>query len=251
MPTKRGGCGSRLDHRGRAESFTQCSQHEVLLSISESRLGGGDLLDLVLSDLAPLIKPNPVPGIADHKGILGKLSFPSPDVTLVEREVLIHAKADWKGLRRAICQSHWRHFIVIEDADLSATNFEHELLKLVRRHIPVRELCEEKRDNAWHDDLCKELIAIKRAGFGTDECILLRDKCTAGLLRAYNEFVTRTRDKLLKLKPSSREWWRQSQSLMSLGVAREVIPLLRRPDGSWAKTPLDKANLLADTFSTK
>ena len=36
-----------------------------------------------------------------------------------------------------------------------------------------------------------------------------------------------------------------------MGSAREVIPPLRRPDGSWATTSLDKARLLADTFATK
>ncbi len=212
---------------------------------------GEYLLDLVLSDLGSLVKAKTVPGIADHNGILGKFSFPLPEITVVEREFFQYSKANWAGLRRAISDTDWRRFIDSGDADASATNFEHELERLIRAYIPSRIFYDEKKDHAWLDDRCKEMVAAKRAAFGTDEYFLRRDECTRGLLQAYNDFVARTRAKLGNLKPSSREWWRISKSLLSMGSAREVIPPLRRPDGSWATTSLDKARLLADTFATK
>ena len=42
-----------------------------------------------------------------------------------------------------------------------------------------------------------------------------------------------------------------SKSLLSMGSSREVVPPLRRIDGSWAKSALEKANLLAQTFANK
>ena len=72
-----------------------------------------------------------------------------------------------------------------------------------------------------------------------------------GLLEAYNAFIVHTRAKLSSLKPSSREWWKISRSLMSLGGSAEVIPPLKDSDGNWATTASEKANLLADIFEKK
>ena len=211
----------------------------------------GNLLDLVLSDLGPLVKAKTVPGIADHKGILGTLSFPLPEIVTVQREVFMYSKANWGGLQRAIDATDWRRYILSGDADSSAANFERELTRLIHKFVPSRIFSDEKRDHAWLDERCKELVAAKRAAFGTDEYVLRRDECTRGLLDAYNAYVVKIRAKLRQLKPSSREWWRISKSLMSLGSSREVIPPIRRPNGTWAKSSTEKGQLFAETFATK
>ena len=95
------------------------------------------------------------------------------------------------------------------------------------------------------------MIADKRRAWGTDAFIANRDDCTAGLLRAYHNYRRRIRGKLSKLTPSSREWWRISKSMMSMGSSTEVIPQLKRHDGTWAKSPSEKAELLATTFAAK
>ena len=212
---------------------------------------GEYLLDLVLSDLGSAVKAKVIPGIADHCAILGSLSFPLPEIAFVEREICQYSKANWQGLRRAIANTDWRRFIFADDADMSAANFERELLRLIREFVPSKVIRDEKRDHAWLDDSCKELVRRKREAFGTNDYIARRDECTAGLLAAYNAFVVRTRTKLQQLKRSSREWWRLSKSLMSMGSAREVIPPLRRKDGDWAKSSLEKANLLSECFAAK
>ena len=124
-------------------------------------------------------------------------------------------------------------------------------MRLILKFIPSRVFQDEKKDHAWLDDRCRALVAAKRAAFGTDNYVLRRDECTAGLLEAYNDFVERTRAKLEELKPSSPEWLRISKWFLSKGSVREVIPPLRRPDVSWAKTSLEKAKLLAETIATK
>ena len=133
---------------------------------------GEYLLDFVLSDLGPLVNAKAVLGIADHKGVLGKLSFPLPDISVIEREVFLYSKAKWSSLRRAICNTDWHQFISPVDADASATNFERELMRLIRKLIPSRVFHNEKKDHAWLDDRCRALVAAKRAAFGTDNSVL-------------------------------------------------------------------------------
>ena len=68
---------------------------------------------------------------------------------------------------------------------------------------------------------------------------------------AYNNYIRETKNKLRTLKRSSREWWRLSRTLMSLSSSKEVVPPLKRSDGTWAKTPVEKAEVLAETFAKK
>ena len=209
------------------------------------------LLDLVLSDLGSLVKTKVVAGIADHKGIWGSLRFPIPEAVVVERRVFLYSKAQWTDLKSALVATDWSALIVAGDADASASRFEEHLLDLIFRFIPSKIINDIKSSHEWLDDVCRRLIRRKRAAWGTDEFRVARDECTQGLLDAYHRFLKETRTKLGKLKPSSREWWRLSRSLMSLGSVNEVIPPLRCNDGSWATSASAKANLLAETFAEK
>ena len=155
--------------------------------------------------LGPRVIAKAVPGIADHKGVLGKLSFPLPDISVIEREVFFYSKAKWSSLRRAICNTDWHQYILPGDANASATSFERELLRLIRKFIPFCVFLDEKKDHAWLDDHCRALVAAKRAASGTENYVLRRDECTSGLLEAKNDFVKRTRANVAELKSSYRE----------------------------------------------
>ncbi len=209
------------------------------------------LLDLVLSDLGSLVKASVVPKIADHEGVFGSLTCPLPEVRRIQREVFVYSKADWTGMRQALRDTNWETILCTLDADRSAAAFEEFLMSLVRRFIPSQVLQDSKGEHPWLTDRCRELIRRKRAAQGTADFQRLRDECSTALLSAYNDFLQKTRDKLRKLKKSSREWWRLSRTLMSRNTSAEVIPPLRASDGSWARTPGAKASLLAQTFAAK
>ena len=125
------------------------------------------------------------------------------------------------------------------------------MLHFMHQYIPHKTITDEKSAHQWLDDGCRRLIREQRSAWGSALFVEKRDACTFGLLEAYTAFVRRTKAKLSRLKPSSREWLKISRSLMSLGGSAEVIPPLKHDDGSWASSASDKANLLADTFAKK
>ena len=206
---------------------------------------------MVLSDLGSFVQTQVLSGIADHCGILGSLAFPLPEAFIIERRVFQYSKARWKDLQNAIRVIDWTEVIKEDDADGSAKRFEERLFGLICDHIPNVVIKDIKSNHEWLDDECRKLIRLKREAWGTSSFVQCRDECTQGLLSAYYRFLYRTRRKLTKLRPSSREWWRISRALMSAGKSSDVIPPLQRADGSWAMTAQEKADLLADTFEKK
>ena len=210
-----------------------------------------NLLDLLISDLGSLAKVKIVPAIADHCGLFASFSFPVPEATTVQRQVFLYARADWSTLQKVLRDTDWLAILCANDVDGSVERFHRVLWALICDHIPSEVISETKTSHEWLDDNCRRLIRLKREAWGTLEFVTRRDECTRGLLEAYDAFVKRTRSKLSRLKRSSREWWRLSRALMSLGSAAEVVPPLKRDDGSWSTSAVDKADLLAEIFADK
>ena len=179
-----------------------CSEHGLQQHVREPTRGDY-LLDLVLSDLGPLVKSKVVAGIADHSGVLSTMACPVPEAAKVEREVFLYGQAKWTELRRAIADHVWAADIRPGDADGSARRFEERLLEYIVRYIPRKTIIDDKSEHQWLDDNCRRLIREKRAVWGTDLSITKRDACTSGLLEAYDGFMRRTRAKLSKLKHST------------------------------------------------
>ena len=181
-----------------------CSEHGLQQHVREPTRGDY-LLDLVLSDLGPLVKSKVVAGIADHSGVLSTMACPVPEAAKVEREVFLYGQAKWTELRRAIADHVWAADIRPGDADGSARRFEERLLEHIVRYIPRKTIIDDKSEHRWLDDNCRRFIREKRAAWGTDLFITKRDACTSGLLEAYNGFMRRTKAKLSKSEPSLRE----------------------------------------------
>ena len=53
------------------------------------------------------------------------------------------------------------------------------------------------------------------------------------------------------MDPSSRGWWKVANTLLTKTGCSETIPALQRANGSWAMTPAERADELADTFRAK
>ena len=75
--------------------------------------------------------------------------------------------------------------------------------------------------------------------------------CTEGLLREYGLYVERTKTRVVKLKSSSKRWWKLSNSLMFKSGQVSAIPPILGPSGVWCMTPREKAQVFADTFANK
>ena len=105
---------------------------------------GEYLLDLVISDLGPLIQTKVVAGIADHSSVLCTVRCPVPMAVLVQREVLLYGRAKGTELRQAISNHDWSSDIVHGDADGIAKRFEEKLLMFVCNFIPRKFISDEK-----------------------------------------------------------------------------------------------------------
>ena len=71
------------------------------------------------------------------------------------------------------------------------------------------------------------------------------------LSEEYLKYVERTKIKLKELSSSAKQWWKMSNSLQGRGKTSHGVQPLRRDDGTWARTALEKAELLSDTFLEK
>ncbi len=220
-----------------------------------------NLLDLVLSDCGESLSAQVIPGLSDHYGILASIKLSIPESHVVERECFNYTKADWESMRKAFAETRWCDVLppglfadeclspsVIDDGVRRLTMY---ILEVVKAHVPHRKVRAMKSTHPWLDDVCKRAILEKYRAFGTADFAAKRDACTAILLRAYHEYVGKTREELCSLKPSSKLWWKKANQLMMKASGSCSIPPLRRPDETWARTADEKAELLSSTFASK
>ena len=66
----------------------------------------------------------------------------------------------------------------------------------------------------WYNERCRELTNEKRELEGTPSYNPAVERCSRGLFQEYCKYTQRTREKLIKLRRSSKQWWRVSAQLM-------------------------------------
>ncbi len=222
----------------------------------------GYLLDRVLADCDDLLKVQVIPGLSDHRGILGSLELTAPQAVEIERECFDFKKADWDALRKAFADTGWDTIFpaefggsfeeaspdVVDDA---ARALSDHIMRMVRRHVPHRKIMVAKSSHPWLDGRCRRAIREKFCAFGTASFASKRDACTAVLREAFLAYAAKTRTELSTMKVSSKQWWSRAKQLMMKGSGVSSIPPLRREDGSWARDGASKADVLSDTFVRK
>ena len=210
-----------------------------------------NLLDLVLTDLGSLVTARVTPGISDHEAILCTMNFPVPTAEAKSREVFDFSKAQWKEMCDYLAATDWTIIIRHDDVDGSVVRFTELLLETASMFIPKILVTDGSHSHPWLDDRCRQAILRKRLARGTPEFLSLRDSCSRILMESYEKYVQKTRRKLKSMGGSSRGWWKVSKSLMQAASSRDPIPPLLRGDGTWAKSPKEKADLFANVFSNK
>ena len=213
---------------------------------------GPYLLDLVLSNLASGIRCRTVAGIHgdDHHGVLTAVNVSIPSSEPVRRQVYNFRKADWSKLKRLLRAKNWCDILSLPADDATAEMVQ-GILDTVAECIPQKWITDKVFAHPWLDDSCRKALDRKRAAIGTEGYLKFRDECSQAFLKAYNSYVTRTREKLKEMSPSSRGWWKLSGTLLTKAGTRENIPPLQREDDSWALTAKEKAEELARVFRSK
>ena len=138
--------------------------------------------------------------------------------------------------------------IAPHDVGGSVVRFAELLLDNASTFIHKILVTDGSHSHPWLDDRCREAILRKRLARGTPEFLSLRDSCSRILMESYEKYVRKTRRKLKSMGGSSRGWWKVSKSLMQVASWRDPIPPLLRGDGTWAKSPKEKADLFANVF---
>ena len=233
------------------ELETVCCLHGLRQLVSQPTRGPY-LLDLVLTDFGSGVRCRVVPGIHgnDHDGVITTVNVSIPASQPVRRKVYDFKKAKWEQLKQLLLTADWRSALALPPDDATA-NITEMILEMVSQCIPSREIWDKVWAHPWLNESCHQALLRKREAIGTAGFPARRDECSRAFVAAHDAYVTKTRDKLKELSPSSRGWWRLSGTLLEKAGNRETIPPLQRDDETWALTPGDKAAELARVFRSK
>ena len=228
---------------------------------------GKHLLDLVLTELHTDVKCIVLPELAfghcretgrqkfsDHHPVLLKVALEVPTVREVPRECWNWSKARWKELNAELATADWEALPFLGDEPFeefshSATErFTEHLLETTRKYVPVTTKYLKKATHPWLNDKCRALVEEAKAAEGTPVHLNKLRACSEGILAEYTTYVEETKKKLKQLPRSSKAWWKLIKYLQGKAEKNSSIPTLKGNDGTWAKLPEEKAELLASTF---
>lgn len=210
----------------------------------------GNLLDLVLTDLDSHTGVEILPRISDHNLLLITLALSMPSTAISERIVWDYSKANWVALRKEFAETDWT-FVEATPTDEAAVQLLNVILEACARHIPSRSIHFTCPSHPWINERCLDLLAQKTAAEGTDACRAKAEECSRGMLEEYFAYIGRVKEKLQTLRPSSAAFWKLSKKLLHKPEAGATIPALKRNDGTWARSPAEKATEFASHFQTK
>ena len=212
---------------------------------------GPYLLDLVLSDLAGLLKTSMYPGVSDHSMVLCCIDVSVPARCAVVRTGFDYARTNWNKVNSSIAQVDWVSQFSGKSVDAMVELLCQTLLRVLQAHSPTRRFADAKTRHPWLNERCRSLISMKWAAAGTDRFANIQHTCSVAIQQAYHSYMACQRRKLSKMDCSSKKWWHIAQTLMHKVQEPSSVPPLVDRDGAWAIAPLAKANLLADVFLEK
>ena len=172
---------------------------------------GENLLDLIISDL-DRCKVEILPQISDHNMVLATFDLGVPESEVIARTVFQYAKADWEQLRCDMAAFDWTLMDQVQ-VDAAERFFHDNVLAMLERHVPRREVRERKSAHQWVNDRC--LAAIRDKNEGVDGDFASRAvRCSELIFEEYLSYVQRMRDKLLRERRGSKQWCRIADEIM-------------------------------------
>ena len=212
---------------------------------------GENLLDLVLTDLDRSVVCQVLPKVEDHAAVLATVAFTVPAEYMEQRERWRYEKANWKGLKKAFCETDWAFLDTYTDVDAMQERLVQYILHTARGYIPVGKGSVRKSTHPWMNTRCLELVAAKREAEDTPEYDQKLKECSEGILEEFNKYVGRVRSDLRKLPRSSKKWWKLARGVTMGSQNKGAIPPLKGTDGNWATKPKDKCDLLLKALTEK
>ena len=169
----------------------------------------GHLLDLFLTDASNNSTVNVIPGISDYSIVTAKFDIAISRLPPLHREVWDYKHAAWDNFAKAVHDIDWR-WIDRLSPDEAAELFTKIMLDLAKKFIPTRTISVKGWTHAWFNERCLEYIRRKQEAFGRSNEKEEAKACSEGLLKEYELYIVRTRDRLSNLRNDSKAWWKFS-----------------------------------------
>ena len=210
----------------------------------------GNLLDLVLSSAPFATQTSITPAVADHNGVLTVFDVPGVSEVLQERWVWDFRHANWTKLHERIGACDWSVMNEMS-VDEAARFFTNTLLEFSKECIPRRIFKKRKKSHPWMTERCIAALQAKAAHEHTEEYIHFSKVCSDVIAEEFENYVQKVRAQILELPRGSKAWWSLSRQLLDKSAPRTSTPALKDPTGVWIHEPQHKAQLFADTLSSK
>ena len=94
-------------------------------------------------------------------------------------------------------------------------------------------------------------MAKKHAAHGSTDYATAIQECSEGIVEEFFKYACESCRKLCETKSGSKCWRTISRELLLQRSKTQSIPALKSEDGIWSHDPRSKADLLADSFSSK
>ena len=158
-------------------------------------------------------------------------------------------RADWDRLKVAIKECRWGEMLNEAQFDESVEKFCNHLCELALRFVPNKIIFNRQNAHPWLDEECFVAIEAKCLAASRDDFLEKQRQCAEVLCRKFKEYQEALKDRIRKLPSSSSKlWWKYNRELLNRKSKNTTIPLLKAGDRYWRLNPIDKANVLADTF---
>ena len=210
----------------------------------------GNLLDLVLTNFASNTTTTLLPKLADHCGVLARVEVPTPQETVVTREVWCYKRAKWNLLKEKLQKTDWAE-VLQGDGHAAAQNLTDYLLEAAKECIPKRRLNQTKSSHPWLNERCKEALRAKQVAEGTEVYTEAARACREIFQEEYLKHTEALKERLRTLPRGSKLWWRLNRELLHNTPCRQAVPSLKDEKGDWVHNAKGKAELFRKTFQEK
>ena len=216
--------------------------------IVSSPTRGKHLLDLVLTDMRDA-SATVLPAIADHSCVLVSIPLLVHSAQSLPRQVWDYSSADWVRLEALLHDHNW-NYLVDCDPSAGAEHLTQDIMGHAHTCISQRFIRGKRATHPWLTPAIENLVKLKNEAVGTAQAKQAAETCSKAIAAAYKDWVSASRQKLLKLKKGSKQWWTTARRLLEMKQVCSTIPSMKG-QGEWISNDTSKANAFADHFSSK
>ena len=160
-----------------------------------------------------------------------------------------YRSADWIGLNEYLSEVDFSFLFELNVHD-GAQQFTQLLLDSAKLFIHQKDVSCEASAHPWLTDKCRAAILKKHSLVNTREYKASCIECSTILNEEFQHYVQSIKDRMKKMRRGSKEYWNLVKKLMMGSNHSLSVPTLIK-DNTYARSPSEKANLLADTFRAK